>query len=126
MEHALTLSHVTKRFGDFTAVDDLSLAIPKGSIYGFIGPNGAGKTTTLRILYTVLQPVGGRAETAGFHHRGEGQQPLHPSTPLRRPAPPPGPAPNSSSSSCSARRSPAALRSGDARRCAGAVSSARY
>ena len=42
----LELENVTKRFGDFTAVDDVSLSIPRGSIYGFLGPNGAGKTTT--------------------------------------------------------------------------------
>ncbi|MHC5065827.1 MAG: ATP-binding cassette domain-containing protein, partial [Planctomycetota bacterium] len=54
MEHSLVLDHVTKKFGDFTAVDDLSLKIPKGSIYGFIGPNGAGKTTTLRMVMSIF------------------------------------------------------------------------
>ena len=46
-------------FGSFTAVDDLSLQVPKGEIYGLIGPNGAGKTTTFRVLATLLQPTYG-------------------------------------------------------------------
>ena len=59
MIDAITIDHVTKRFGTHTAVDDLSLRIPTGSIYGFIGPNGAGKTTTIRILATLQLPTGG-------------------------------------------------------------------
>ena len=65
MEHALTLSHVTKRFGDFVAVDDLSLEIPRGSIYGFIGPNGAGKTTTLRMVMSIFYPDAGEITVLG-------------------------------------------------------------
>ena len=65
MEHALTLSNVTKRFGDFTAVDDLSLRIPKGSIYGFIGPNGAGKTTTIRMVMSIFYPDEGEITVLG-------------------------------------------------------------
>lgn len=45
----LTLSHVTKRFGGFTAVSDLSFEVPAGQIVGFLGPNGAGKSTSLRM-----------------------------------------------------------------------------
>ena len=59
MEHALTLSGVTKRFGSFTAVDDLSLQIPKGCIYGFTGQNGAGKTTTIRMAMSIFHPDAG-------------------------------------------------------------------
>ncbi len=56
MQHALVLDRVSKRFGDHTAVDDLSLEIPTGSIYGFIGPNGAGKTTTIRMIMSIFFP----------------------------------------------------------------------
>jgi ABC-2 type transport system ATP-binding protein len=50
------LEQVTKTFGATRAVDDLSLAVPRGSIYGFIGPNGSGKTTTLRMIMSILYP----------------------------------------------------------------------
>lgn len=55
----LMLEHVTKRFGAFTAVDDLSLAIPEGEIFGFLGANGAGKTTTFRMILGILNSSGG-------------------------------------------------------------------
>ena len=54
-----------KRYGRVTALDDLSITVPAGAIYGFIGQNGAGKTTTLRVLSTLLPPDGGEAEVAG-------------------------------------------------------------
>ncbi len=47
---SLKIEHVTKRFGDFTAVDDLSLTVEEGMMYGFLGANGAGKTTTFRMI----------------------------------------------------------------------------
>jgi len=56
MRAALELSHVTKRFGDFTAVRDLSFAHKEGRILGFLGPNGAGKTTTLRMMLGLMKP----------------------------------------------------------------------
>lgn len=56
----LRIEHVTKRFGDFTAVDDLSLTIPEKEIFGFLGANGAGKTTTFRIILGLLEANGGR------------------------------------------------------------------
>jgi len=56
---------VTKRFGDFVAVDDLSLDVPEGKIFGFLGPNGAGKTTTLRMVLDMLRPDGGTIEVLG-------------------------------------------------------------
>ncbi|MGZ3427158.1 MAG: ATP-binding cassette domain-containing protein, partial [Polyangia bacterium] len=46
---AIAIRGVTKYFGDYAAVDDLTLSVPRGSVYGFIGPNGSGKTTTLRM-----------------------------------------------------------------------------
>ncbi len=55
----LALDHVSKRFAGHTAVDDLSLAVPPGVIYGLLGPNGAGKTTTIRMVMDILQPDGG-------------------------------------------------------------------
>jgi ABC-2 type transport system ATP-binding protein len=54
--HPIELDQVTKTFGATRAVDDLSLAVPAGCIYGFIGPNGSGKTTTLRIIMSILYP----------------------------------------------------------------------
>jgi ABC-2 type transport system ATP-binding protein len=59
---AIRLSEVTKRFNGVTAVDRLTLAVPRGSIYGFIGPNGSGKTTTLRMIMNILLPDEGRIE----------------------------------------------------------------
>ena len=55
----IELKHLTKRFGDFTAVDDLSLTIDTGEFFGLLGPNGAGKTTTISMLSTVLLPTAG-------------------------------------------------------------------
>src|SRR6185312_3132033 len=56
---------VTKNFGLHTAVDDLSLDVPAGSIYGFLGPNGSGKTTTLRMIMHILHPDQGEITVLG-------------------------------------------------------------
>ena len=56
---SLRVSNVTKRFGDFTAVDDLSFNVRAGRVFGFLGPNGAGKTTLLRTLATINSPTSG-------------------------------------------------------------------
>ena len=61
----LTLDHVVKRFGDFTAVDDLSFSVPEGGIFGFLGGNGAGKTTSLRMALDILRPTSGTIEILG-------------------------------------------------------------
>ncbi len=66
---AVILRHVSKTFGAHTAVDDLSLTVPKGAIYGFIGPNGSGKTTTLRMIMRILHPDRGEVEVLGQHSR---------------------------------------------------------
>jgi len=71
MEHALTLHGVTKRFGSFTAVSDLSLEVPKGSIYGFLGQNGAGKTTTIRMVMSIFHPDEGRISVLGHPDAAE-------------------------------------------------------
>jgi ABC-2 type transport system ATP-binding protein len=63
--HTLTLSGVTKRFDEFTAVDDLSLRVRPGRIFGLIGPNGAGKTTTIRMIVNITAPDEGRIELFG-------------------------------------------------------------
>ncbi len=63
---AVVLNDLVKRFGDFVAVDRVSLEIPKGEIFGFLGPNGAGKSTTIRILCGLLGPTSGSAMVAGF------------------------------------------------------------
>jgi ABC-2 type transport system ATP-binding protein len=65
MSDAITLRGVTKRFGGVVAVDDLDLAVPRGSLYGFIGPNGSGKTTTLRMIMHILLPDRGDIEILG-------------------------------------------------------------
>ena len=69
-EVALELESVTKRFGSYTAVDSLSLRIPRGSLYGFLGPNGAGKTTTIRMIMSILYPDSGSIRILG-HPRAE-------------------------------------------------------
>lgn len=65
MENAIELNQVTKRFGRKTAVDQLDLQVPEGSIYGFIGPNGSGKTTTLRMILRIIQPDSGTVKVLG-------------------------------------------------------------
>ena len=62
---AVFLANVSKTFGKLKAVDDLSLVVPAGSIYGFIGPNGSGKTTTLRMILHIFHPDQGRIEVLG-------------------------------------------------------------
>lgn len=71
MEHALTLRSVTKRFGSFTAVDDLSLDVPRGCIYGFLGQNGAGKTTTIRMVMSIFHPDRGTISVLGHPDAAE-------------------------------------------------------
>ena len=61
MAALIELQGITKRYGDLTAVEDLTLTIEEGAVFGFIGPNGAGKTTTMRILTTLLRPTSGQA-----------------------------------------------------------------
>ncbi|MFN2238583.1 MAG: ABC transporter ATP-binding protein [Thermoanaerobaculia bacterium] len=63
---ALRVESLGKKFGDFTAVEDVSFAVRPGEVFGFLGPNGAGKTTTIKILTGLLAPTSGRATVAGF------------------------------------------------------------
>ena len=61
----LKLNHVTKTFGDFKALDDLTMTVPKGAVYGLVGPNGAGKSTAIRIATGVYRPDGGEVTLDG-------------------------------------------------------------
>ncbi|ABB30899.1 ABC transporter related protein [Geobacter metallireducens RCH3] len=63
---AVTLRNLEKRFGDFVAVNRVSLDVKRGEIFGFLGPNGAGKSTTIRMLCGILQPTAGSGTVAGF------------------------------------------------------------
>lgn len=63
--YAVELEQVTKTFTGHKAVDDISLAVPKGCVYGFIGPNGSGKTTTLRMIMSIFRPDRGRIRVFG-------------------------------------------------------------
>lgn len=64
-EHAIEARDVVKRYGDFTAVDHVSMDVPKGSIYGLLGPNGAGKSTTIRMLLRIMLPDEGSIRVLG-------------------------------------------------------------
>jgi ABC-2 type transport system ATP-binding protein len=68
---AVLLDRISKRFGDFIAVDGISLTVPKGQIFGFLGPNGAGKSTTIRMMCGILPPTSGSGRVAGFDISGE-------------------------------------------------------
>jgi len=62
----IEVSNLTKKFGKFTAVDDISFSVKKGEIFGLLGPNGAGKSTTLRVLSTLARPTSGTAKISGY------------------------------------------------------------
>ena len=65
-KYAVEVKDLVKKFGDFTAVDKISLEVKRGEIFGFLGPNGSGKTTTIRMLCGLLTPTSGWGEVAGF------------------------------------------------------------
>src|SRR6201993_476521 len=62
----ISVTHLVKKFGDFTAVNDISFDVAQGEIFAFLGPNGAGKTTTIKMLTTLLRPTSGRIELDGL------------------------------------------------------------
>ena len=73
---------LTKRFGNFTAVDHVSFSVARGSIFGFLGPNGSGKSTVIRMLCGILEPTEGNARIAGRdvmrgRRRDQGNDRLH-------------------------------------------------
>jgi ABC-2 type transport system ATP-binding protein len=63
----IRLQHLVKKFGDFTAVDNISFEVARGEIFAFLGPNGAGKTTTIKMLTTLLAPTSGTLEIDGLN-----------------------------------------------------------
>jgi ABC-2 type transport system ATP-binding protein len=73
-EAAVVVEGLTRRFGDFVAVDRLSFSINRGEVFGFLGPNGAGKSTTIRMLCGLLLPSAGRAEVAGLDAARQAEQ----------------------------------------------------
>lgn len=74
MEYAVTTHELTRAFGDFVAVDRLTLAIRPGEIYGFLGPNGAGKSTAIRMLCGILEPTAGTGAVLGYDLLRETEQ----------------------------------------------------
>ena len=70
----IKVEHLTKYYGDFLAVDDLSFQIAEGHVYGFLGPNGAGKTTTMNIMTGCLSPTSGSVTVGGFDILAEPEQ----------------------------------------------------
>ncbi|KIP68105.1 ABC transporter ATP-binding protein [Vibrio harveyi] len=65
-EYAIQAENVVKKFGDFTAINNITLNVSKGSIYGFLGPNGCGKSTTIRVLTGLLSPSEGNVDVLGL------------------------------------------------------------
>src|SRR6266542_635566 len=63
---AIVVQHLTRKFRDFTAVEDVSFEVAKGEIFGFLGSNGAGKSTTIRMLCGLLRPTSGTAVVGGI------------------------------------------------------------
>ena len=73
-EHAVFAEGLTRRFGSFTAVDGISLAVERGEIFGFLGANGAGKTTAIRMFCGLLAPSGGKAWVGGLSVNDQGEK----------------------------------------------------
>ena len=71
-ELALDIRVITKRYANHTAVDALSLAVPKGAVYGLLGPNGAGKTTTIRMILNIIVPDSGSISLLGVANTERG------------------------------------------------------
>src|SRR6476620_9540052 len=67
LEEIITVKNLTKSFGSFTAVNNISFAVKKGEIFGFLGANGAGKTTAIKMLIGISKPTSGEAMVAGFN-----------------------------------------------------------
>lgn len=65
-DHIIRVEHLTRKFGEFVAVNDVSFSVSPGEVVGYLGPNGCGKTTTIRMLLGLLQPTSGSARVLGF------------------------------------------------------------
>src|SRR5579863_7441603 len=72
-ESIIHIEHLSRFFGSVKAVDDLSLEVPAGIVFGFLGPNGAGKTTTIHLLLGLLEPTQGQASVLGFDTRTQAE-----------------------------------------------------
>ena len=77
MSEAVRVQGLTRKFGDFLAVDQVTFDVGEGQIFGFLGPNGAGKTTTIRMLIGLLPPTSGEGQVAGLDIRTEGEAIRH-------------------------------------------------
>jgi len=77
MENSVVVDNLTKKFGDFTAVDNISLTVKTGEIFGFLGANGAGKTTAIRMLCGLLLPTSGAGTVGGYDIFGETERIKH-------------------------------------------------
>jgi ABC-2 type transport system ATP-binding protein len=73
-EPVIHLDHLSRSFGTVKALDDLSLEVPAGIVFGFLGPNGAGKTTTIHLLLGLLEPTQGQARVLGFDTRSQAEE----------------------------------------------------
>jgi ABC-2 type transport system ATP-binding protein len=73
-DNAIETHRLTKKFNNFTAVDQVDLTVRRGEIYGFLGPNGAGKSTTIRMLCTLLAPTSGSATVDGYDVVNQGNE----------------------------------------------------
>jgi ABC-2 type transport system ATP-binding protein len=72
--YSIEVENLTKKFGHFTAVNNISFQVKKGEIFGFLGANGAGKTTAIKMMIGLLQPTSGSALIAGYHLTSEAKQ----------------------------------------------------
>ncbi|MCK5441950.1 MAG: ABC transporter ATP-binding protein [Maribacter sp.] len=70
-DHAIHVENLTKMFGDFTAVNNISFQVDKGEVFGFLGANGAGKTTAIKMLIGISRPTSGKANVAGYDVKSE-------------------------------------------------------
>ncbi len=73
-EPIIHTEHLSRSFGTITAIDDLSMDVPSGIVFGFLGPNGAGKTTTIHLLLGLLEPTQGSARVMGFDTRSQAHE----------------------------------------------------
>lgn len=72
-ENVIHVENLTKMFGDFTAVDNISFQVGKGEVFGFLGANGAGKTTAMKMLIGISKPTSGEAQVAGFDIKSQAE-----------------------------------------------------